>query len=231
MNGRLALLVPSRGRPAVLADLIDSFEKTHTPGLSDLIFRNGEDDPIWSEYLTYEDHPTIMRVLGSDKGFGWPTAGYCLAIEDLRHRFPHYSYYAMMEDDCLLLEKGWDAEVIRLINEDPQKLRVVHFTDVSNQIHAMATSAEWINAVGHFLAPELREKGFDGLLTLAKSMDAICDGPKIQHCPVPPSRGRAGFIYSGYKDIQQYWHEDVTAFNQWDCTPYQERLRQAREKK
>lgn len=228
MNGRIALCVPSRGRASILARLVRSFQQT-TSGNADLLIRNGEKDPTCAEYAVFDGIDSVIRVVGTDDGFGWPTATYCLAIEDLRLRYPDYSYYAMMEDDCTLLDSGWDKWLIDAFETFPNRVGVIHLVDVSNQIHALAASAEWINAVGHFMCPELREEAFDGLMRLAGSSMKQGTGARILHRPVPPHEGRGGFIYTGYADTRSYWDEDVRSFARWDMTEYQKRILTAQE--
>ena len=195
--------------------MLASFRSTHTRGLSDLVIRTGEQDPTAREYsgITRE-FDDVIWYHGTDDGFGWPTAGYCLAIEDIVKRFPDYSYYMMLEDDCLLLKAGWDAWMIDQFESFPNRIGLIH---LASSIHALVASREWIDALGFFQPPVLREHGFSGLLDLGEKSGYMVEGAgcPIDHRPVSPDRGRPGFIFTGYPETRAHWNEDEAALTRW----------------
>lgn len=229
-NGKILVCVPSRGRPDVVREMLTSFRDTHTSGLSDVLVRTGEKDPVAKKYtgisLEFKD---VIWHHGTDEGFGWPTAGYCLAIEDIVKRFPDYSYYMMLEDDCLLLTPGWDRWMIERFEDFPNRIGMIHLT---SSIHALVVSRQWIDTLGFFQPPVLREQAFNGLLDIgAAGFMVEGTGCVIDHRPVSADRGRPGFIFTGYPEIQSYWAADEAALTKWRAEELPgliERLREAR---
>lgn len=213
-NGKILVCVPSRGRPQVVREMLGSFDVT-TFGFADLIVRTGEKDPEAHRYagITSEFND-VQWYHGPDEGFGWPTAGYCMAIEDIVKRFPDYSYYMMLEDDCLLLQRNWDKWVVEQFAAMPNHIGLIH---LASSIHALIASREWIDTLGFFLPPVLREHGFSGLMEIGTDSGSMIEGTgcPIDHRPVSPGRGRAGFVYTGYPETRTFWAEDEMALSRW----------------
>jgi len=220
MDKKIALCIPSRGRRKVLQNFIDSFDVTET-GYSEILLRNGYNDVTLKEYLDI-DHPKIHHVIGTDTGFdGWPTAGYCFAIQDLVERYPNYDYYGMMEDDCLLLDKGWDQWMISTFEEKfPHGIGLIEFTDITGGIHALFTSKKQIETLGYFLDRRVREQAWESLLHLNGNENTI-RGSRIQHCPTPRGQYRNDLGFAGMDpEIVRLWTEDQLLLKQWKESIY-----------
>jgi hypothetical protein len=172
-NGKLAILVPSRGRPTTFARFMASWMAT-TSGASDLILRNGEDDPLADLYAAFEGTPNLIRVLGTDRGFNsvGGNAGYNCAQQDLWERFPDYSAYLSIEDDCILHTPNFDTMLLRMFDDYPGRVACLELYDRSQTIHCPCLSAEWCDALGFLFHPDVGEHGFYQVLDLAMTYPA-----------------------------------------------------------
>ena len=233
-NGRILVCVPSRGRAQVASEMLDSYySKRSYENLTDIVIRVGEKDPTAHEYHALQGRAIIYY--GTDDGFGWPTSSYCMAIEDIRKKFPGYSYYMMLEDDCVFETLNWDVWIDDQYKYHmPNRIGLIRLVDVSFQIHALVASAETIDVLGFFQCPELREQAFTGLLDLGNASGTMIEGHgcAIRHTPVAPGRGRPGYIYTWYGDTRSFWDEDCATLERWrkDTLPeLAKRLKEARD--
>ena len=74
---------------------------------------------------------------------------------------------------------------------------------------------------------------FTTVLGTVSGFMIVGTGCPIDHRPVSPDRGRPGFVFSGYPEIQKFWAEDVASLSRWHATEFPllvEILRAAREK-
>ena len=166
-NGRVAILLPSRGRRPELDRLLASFDATHT-GHADIFVRNGEHDPTLAAYADLV-HPRVTRIVGTDTGFGiWPDAGHCYAMEDLWRRNPGYSVYTMMEDDCTFPDAGWDQSLLAGFDQFPNRVGLLQWVVSGGPALIFAASDAWTSALGYFQYPPLGEAGYHGLQELAR---------------------------------------------------------------
>lgn len=104
MNKSLLVIVPSRGRPELCREMAESFYKTASRG-TDLVIYVNEDDPVVTEY----DKLDAPLEAGPRK----------FIAEVFNHYFmqwPHYDYYANLNDDHFFVTPGWDEKLIE-INE------------------------------------------------------------------------------------------------------------------
>jgi len=200
-NGKLAILVPSRGRPRKMAELLRSFTETHTPGLSDLIIRNGSADPTAPEYQNYSIAvPDVIRYIGDDDQFAARSmtgdAGYCLAQQEIWEQYPGYAAYLTLEDDTVLHTKGFDANLLKMIEEFPNRIGMVLLHDRAAQIEAQCFSAEWCNLLGYLCNPEVGEAAFMLSTITAKAIPAMFrhSGPQAEftHKPLLREYGYEG---------------------------------------
>ena len=162
-NGKLAILVPSRGRPQTFLRFLESFYKCMTPGLSDVILRNGLSDPLLVGYEVFESLPNVHRVVGTDEGFNstWAgTAGYCPAQQDLYTRFPDYAAYLCIEDDTVLASVGFDRWLLDAFDDFEGRKGMVELYDRAQTIHVQCFSAEWCQALGYLCNPAIGEIAF-----------------------------------------------------------------------
>lgn len=162
-NEKLAICVPSRGRPKTFARFLESFYRHASPGLSEVILRNGEHDPLKDEYIPFTEMPSVIRFVGPDSGFKTSvdgTAGYCVAQQDIWERFPFYSAYLCIEDDCVLESPGFDRWLLDRLDKFPNRVGMIELVDRANQVQCQCFSAEWCNALGFLCHPDVGEPSF-----------------------------------------------------------------------
>jgi len=220
-NGRVALLVPSRGRPKAFARLVDSFLANGT-GYSDLILRNGEADPVKDEYAMFEGIPGVIRVVGTDQGFNsFGTAGYNPAQEDLWERFSDYSAYISIEDDCVLETPGFDQWLLAEFDRFPGRVGLIELYDRSQTIHCPCLSAEWCDALGYLFLPGVGEHGFHQVLQLAQAdppQYLVGTGAHFTHYPHLREYGYTGNERKGAlatPGIPEQFHQQAIMLARW----------------
>jgi hypothetical protein len=126
----LAIITPTRGRPASLARLITALQAT-CAGNTCLVVGLDADDPALGDYLTLLDPPftdqdaammpflaerVLRQVSPVRRGLGWWTNTIAaeLAEGDGIYRF-QARYLASLGDDHLPVTAGWDTQLIAAI--------------------------------------------------------------------------------------------------------------------
>lgn len=154
-NIKLAIAVPSRGRPHNLQRLIDALQKTCT-GDYELLARIDDDDPKLDEYLEIEhvDFSVGPRIFFTHSVNE-------LAQTALERGFTHL---AILGDDVLPETVGWDQKMITALNNE---MGVVYGSDGLERLHGPDLPT-------HVVVPiEMYEKlGWIGLPT---SRHLFCD--------------------------------------------------------
>ncbi len=218
-NGRLAILVPSRGRPLTFLRFVESWLAT-TAGCSDIIVRNGTADPCYHEYDSFEGLPNLIRYVGDDAPYAGSitgNAGYLPAQQEMWERYPGYAAYLSIEDDCTFEEKGFDKTLLDMLSFYPNAVGCVRMTDLANQIEVYCVSAGWTSALGWMWPSEGGEPAF-------KIMPYICpslyraDGPRFCHHPLLRSHGYQGHERRGALEtpgIVEKFHGEGTKMEQW----------------
>lgn len=222
---RLALCVPSRGRPKVMARFVASFYRCHTPGVSDLIIRNGEKDT--SDYTMFDDlGPEVIRFVGPDDGFNttWVgTAGYAPAQQDIYERYPGYDAYLCIEDDTVLETPGFDTWLLAEFDKFPNRVGMIELYDRSQTIHCQCFSKEWLKTIGYLCIPAVGEHAFEVSRALAgQAFLRPGVGAEFTHYPCVRSYGytgdeRAGAVEPSNADspVARFYVEQDRVNNEW----------------
>lgn len=220
-NGRLAICVPSRGRPKTFLRFLQSFYRHATPGLSEVILRNGENDPSKDAYEPFtEGMPNLIRFVGRDTGFNScdGTAGYCTAQQDIWERYPDYSAYLCIEDDCVLESPGFDRWLLDALNNFPNRVGMIELIDRSQQVQVQCFSAEWCNALGFLCHPEVGEPAFKMAVYLASpGLIARGDGAHFSHYALLGDTGteRSGSPKWTDGTVTRFYEQERFMFNEW----------------
>lgn len=120
MRPRISLIVPTRGRPAKLARMLDSVAATaYHPERLEIVLVVDEDDPA-----SLVQHPRLNvkhavgapgRRMGALNG-----AGYAASRGD---------FVMLLNDDVIARTPGWDALVLRCFSRFPDPFVLVHVND------------------------------------------------------------------------------------------------------
>jgi hypothetical protein len=120
---KLAIAVPSRGRPHNLKRLSDALKNTCT-GNYQLMARLDKDDPALGEYLELDD----IQFLVGDRIFFTSSVNELAQIADEEE----YTHIAILGDDVLPETVGWDEKMISALNGE---LGVVYGSDGLEDLH------------------------------------------------------------------------------------------------
>jgi hypothetical protein len=120
---KLAIAVPSRGRPHNLKRLSDALKNTCT-GNYQLMARLDNDDPALGEYLEIDD----IQFLVGDRIFFTSSVNELAQIADEED----YTHIAILGDDVLPETVGWDEKMISALNGE---LGVVYGSDGLEDLH------------------------------------------------------------------------------------------------
>lgn len=123
MKTKLAITVPSRGRPHNLKRLAEALSKTCT-GEYELFARIDSDDPKVSEYLEIRNTEIII----GDRVF------FTLSLDELAQIALEqgFTHLAILGDDVLPETVGWDEKMIQALDN---KLGVVYGSDGLERLH------------------------------------------------------------------------------------------------
>lgn len=110
---KLALLIPTRGRPKNIERILTDLEKTETEAT--LILGLDLDDPALDDYLALVDHPA-WRDTRPIVGVRTQT-GMVDAINRTYHAVKHdFDHFAFTGDDVHFATRHWDREVLNKLD-------------------------------------------------------------------------------------------------------------------
>lgn len=116
---RLLCTCPTRGRPELLKNMIESFNKTKSEN-TDLVMYIDADDPKIDEYLhILNDYHYIIGI----------RMNVAQIHNYLVNSHSGYDYYMPINDDVTFIEKGWDSQLINAIKERGGGWGIAHGRD------------------------------------------------------------------------------------------------------
>lgn len=155
----ISLLVPTRGRPDGLWNLLLSAYETAThPKRIEIVAYVDDDDPDREEYFENDHVKWVLgpRIVLSEM---WNKCYEAASGEILMH----------CGDDIVFRTAGWDAIVREKFDEYEDKIVIVHGDDVSPNTDALATHGflhrRWVETVGYFVPPYFSSDWNDVWLT------------------------------------------------------------------
>jgi len=107
---KIALFLPSRGRPQNLQDCAKSFLEMSS-GKVDVIVLLDEDDSCLNEYKRLSKNEKYIAVIGPSMRFG-PKVNWALKI------FDFYKYIGFLGDDTRCNTQNYDARIIGILEEN-----------------------------------------------------------------------------------------------------------------
>lgn len=205
----LVVVVPSRGRPHAVADLVAAFSETCTAETI-LMFALDGDDPQISRYrseiestvgdpfVTFEiqDSGSMVSALNQ-------AASCCLGI----------GVIAFMGDDHRPRSKGWDTAYLEALAAKPGLVYGNDLVQGASLPTQVAMSADLVRALGHMAPPTLTHLYVDNYwLALGRAADCITYLPEVVVEHLHPSVGTAP-VDDGYVRVNSMamWSRDETA--------------------
>lgn len=156
----LAVLVPSRGRPEMLARLIANVHDT-AAGTVHVLAGVDEDDPRLKDYLAL-DVPGDDKIFYSQTRMNLTEWTNKLAIGHLGL----YRYYAVLGDDQIAGTKGWDDKLMNAVDEDFNGTGISYGWDgLRDDVpQEYIVSSDIVEALGWLMMPELKHWYTDDVL-------------------------------------------------------------------
>lgn len=159
MNKSLLVIVPSRGRPELCAEMVKSFLATKGPRTTMAVYLSSDDAKREQYNLPW--HPDVMEFNGPPK-----------FIADVFNRFSseiHADYYANLNDDHLFVTQGWDEKLIAINEQEMNGWGIAcaddRLTDWAVHPHpsGCVISGKATRALGFIAPPGTRHIGIDVL--------------------------------------------------------------------
>jgi hypothetical protein len=107
----LLIIVPTRGRPQVIADLWSSFEAT-SHGAASLLLAVDNDDPLLLEYIKVAATYSLQMTVGQRLRLGGTLNEVALQEAD------NYPYIGFMGDDHRPRSADWDVEYVEALKSN-----------------------------------------------------------------------------------------------------------------
>jgi glycosyl transferase/beta-hydroxylase protein BlmF len=153
----ISILVPSRGRPAALLDMVGSALSTATfPRLVEIVAYLDDDDEARGDYFANFNHASSL--LSSDRVL-LNLAPRILLSSAWNALVPLAKGEILMHggDDLVFRTPGWDQQVRDAFAASDDKILLVQGDDLSPNREALATHGfvhrRWVETVGYFLPP------------------------------------------------------------------------------
>lgn len=157
---QLLVMCSTRQRPHRIAEMLESFDKTHSPG-TEMVIYVADSDPYISDY---------EKVLSGRKVIYGPDKGYLVNVLNWISTvaYPDMKYYAEVNDDHVYKTVGWDAKFIESIETRGNGWGLACGQDlVDPSWHhyrhpsAVMLSGNIVRALGCFTYPKLKHCGSD----------------------------------------------------------------------
>jgi hypothetical protein len=173
---RLLCTCPTRGRPEIIKNMLDSFQKTkHTN--TDLVIFVDDDDPALSKY---------MDVLNNT----YYHLGSRMPVAQIHNRLvkshPDYDYYMPINDDVTFLEKGWDTSLMNAIEERGNGFGIAYGRDTDGESFYppfptfSIVSSNIVNSLGYIYPRELNKLfGDTFLLDIGRAIGKLYYVPEV----------------------------------------------------
>lgn len=211
---KLVMIVPSRGRPHNVAEVIEEFAKTKSKINTQLIIGIDEDDPELTGYeAIMDDVPNFVMFHKN------PRLRLGGTLNLLANRYaPYYDLIGFMGDDHRTRTYGWDTRFSDTATADGTA--VMYGNDLiqgSALPTAVVMTADIIKTLGYMVPPTLTHLFLDNYwLTLGRRLSRLryLDDVIIEH--MHPIAGKGAWD-DRYADVnsQAQWSADEAAFNDY----------------
>lgn len=211
----LAIITPTRGRPAQLREMV---EAVHSTAAGDVRVMTGIDDDDPADYLETMLGYTgdVVAYRGERKSLcGWTNHLAQLALDGPNPP----RYLASLGDDHRPRTKGWDRKLIEAIEQLPGP-GMAYGNDLlqgKNMPTAWVASAEVVRALGWMMLPGCEHMYVDtAILMLGMTADRIAYRPDVIVEHLHPLAGKAQWDQS-YREsnTEDRYAADRKAFEAW----------------
>jgi hypothetical protein len=162
MNGRIAVLCPTRERPDQFRNLIKSLRATAKNADILAYLDEGATEMGWYRTLLEEERIKNDGRVVIEVG---PRLGPVRSANHLVAKFPQYDSYGFVPDDAVFTTNEWDEFCRRSLYGFRDTLGVVSpHTGQGLIVDMPFVSAEWVKRLGWFAPPELYHFGWTAVL-------------------------------------------------------------------
>jgi hypothetical protein len=175
VNGRCAVLIPSRNRPDHLRAAIQSV--LDTSRCADVLCYIDDDQAKMYGGLLEGERLIVHRG---------PRIGPAPAANTLVAAYPDYSAYGLITDDTTMVSGRWDEWLFSALASFPKRLVVVSpWHNLGGHVDMPFVSREWIDLLGFYACPDMIHYSWPILTGLIGEMTAIVHAPQdsfaVQH--------------------------------------------------
>lgn len=211
----LSIVVPSRGRPKAIRELVHSFQTTCTADTK-LIVAIDEDDPegpqYWEDYWAVADEDTYALTEGPRLRIG----GTLNLVVPLAARYSEA--VGFMGDDHRPRTHGWDLRYLEAL--DALGTGVVYGNDMlqgANLPTQVAMTSDIVLATGRFVPDGMKHLWLDNAWkSLGEALDAMTYLQDVVVEHMHPSAGKGEWDDSYIENNSAAtWDADYAAYQQW----------------
>ena len=154
---RIAVMIPTRGRPAMLGETISSFLiATRRPELVSFWIAVDDDDRTTQDYIDRVDVNSLPFSLNWVVLPRQPTLAMTWNLL-WQAVYDGPGFYLGFIDDYLMLTQGWDDAVRDVLSQTPNRLGLGQIPDSFQKnpdtLTIICGTAEWFNKLGYFVPP------------------------------------------------------------------------------
>ena len=142
----ISIVCPSRGRPKLAANMVNTAKSTAKTKVEILVYVN-EDDPLLNEYKSLIKKKHL--VIGPDRS---PAYSWNMLAEQSVH-----DILFLIGDDASFNTNGWDTLIVNEFNKIPDKIACVYPRTKglsSRKNNHFCLHKNWINVLGYFVPPQ-----------------------------------------------------------------------------
>lgn len=213
-------IVPSRGRPANIVDLIKAWEATRH--FAELWICIDDDDPKIGEYKSIPLPSWARMFVGPRTGLGPTLNHYAFQYIRMTRNHPDWPMcIGFMGDDHRPVSGKWDLKIQHAADHNCDR-SVIYGNDLL-QGHllptAVAITADIVETLGYFCPPSMRHLYLDNAWAdIGRAVGNLVYLPNviIEHCH--PVNGKAEWD-DGYREVNggQMYAEDSRAYQAWQA--------------
>ena len=142
----ISILCPSRGRPELAKNMIDTAIATSTVPLEFLLYLNS-DDPELPRYQELIDSKYYSVGLDRSPCYSW----------NLLAESAKYDILFLIGDDAEFVTQHWDLKIINKFNQYPDKIACVYPLNGAvskNKNPHFCLHKNWVKLLGYFVPPQ-----------------------------------------------------------------------------
>ncbi len=170
-GGRIAVLCPTRDRPADLDRLIKSVLLT-SEAADVLVYVDDDQVEAYPKLFAPECDKRVLYLTG-------PRVGPAASANALVRQFTEYDIYGLITDDAIVTTPHWDEWALDATDVFPNRICVISpFHNQGNHVDMPFVTRSWVDVTGWYACPDLYHYCWPILTGLIGEMSAIVHAPR-----------------------------------------------------